>query len=433
MQVRVEDAGACRKLVHIQVDADAVADDYASIVKAYTKASKLPGFRKGKAPQNVVEKQYAKHIAEDAKERLLPRFYHEAIADEGMKVESIVDIKDVVFDKQQGLSFNVTVDVPPEFKLPKYKKISLKEQPVEVTDEDVEEAIGNVLEQFARYEEVEGRAVKEEDLVRVDYQGTCDGQPVLDMVPEKKALAEGTDFWMMLGDGRELLPGINEQVVGAEIGSERDVTISFPDDYTENALAGKTASYVISVKGIREKVQPELNEEMLKRFEVESEEDLRKRFRKDITEAREEGEKNRLKDEIAQHLLGKADFGLPQSMVAEETNTIIRSQIQRMMSAGATRQHLEEHQQQIMAEASRAATDRVKLSYILRAIAEAESIEVDDGEVNSRIEAMAGQYRMSPAQLRGEMEKRDGISKLKDDIQGAKTLDFLLENAKVKR
>ncbi len=432
MQVRIEDAGACRKLVHIQVPADAVADDYAAIVKAYAKACKLPGFRKGKAPGAVVEKHYAKHIVEDAKERLLPRIYGEAISAEEIPVEALVDVKDVDFNKQTGLSFNVTVDVPPEFKLPKYKKITLKESPVEVTEADVTEAIDNVLDQFARYEDVEGRAVKDGDLVRVDYRGTCEGQPVGELLGENKALAEATDFWMVLGR-QELLPGLGEQLVGVELGEGKEVTIAFPEDHPEKGVSGKEAAYAVDVKAIREKVRPELDEEMLKRFEVDTEEGLRERFRKDITEAREEGEKNRLKEEIAQHLRGKTDFALPQAVVAEETNTIIRGMIQRMTAAGAGREQLEQRQREIMAEASRAATDRVKLSYILRAVADAESIEVDDSELDSRIEAMAGQHRMSPAQLRGELEKRDGIAKLKHDVLGAKTLDFLLENAKIKR
>lgn len=432
MNVTVEDVGGCRKILHVDAPAEAVAPGYREVVDTYRKAAKLPGFRKGKAPADVIEKRFLEGINEDAKGALVPRIYQEAIAQEGIKPEAVIEVKDVVFEKETGISFKVTVDMAPDFKIPKYKKISVRANAVSVGDAQVEEALGQVLQQHVRFEDVSGRGIQDGDLAQLDYRGECEGKPVKEFDPESEGLGEGSDFWIPIGR-QEFLPGFSEALVGKEIGETVAIDVSFPDDHSVKALAGKQAKYSATIKALREQVRPELTEEFLKQFEVDSEQALRDKIRKDLLETAEQREESRQKDEIAQYLLKKCDFKLPQAVVDRETEATTRRMVQQMARSGVTREQMREQQQPVMNAAAQQSAEKVKLSYVMARIAEAEGITAAEEEIDERIRALAGLYRTPPAQLRADLEKRDGIEEIAKTICEAKTLDLLLENAKIKR
>jgi len=276
MDVTLEDAGPCRKVMRVRAGAQEVRDDYAKLVNLYAKQAKVAGFRKGKAPATVIERQFKDGLAEHAKEELVPRLYHDALKQENVSAVAIVGVTDVQFSKDEGIDFKVTLDVAPQFKLPRYKKISLKRQKVEVEDKQVDETVDRIRESRARFEDVDSREVRDGDLVKIDYSGTCEGKPFAEVAPENSGLGEGTDFLVLVG-GVEIIPGLGAGLVGAAIGDKRTVDVAFPEDYRVEPLAGKQAVFDVEIKGIREKTLPELDESLLKEFEVESEDELRGR------------------------------------------------------------------------------------------------------------------------------------------------------------
>ena len=432
LTIRMEEAGPCRRTMHVEAPADAVRPAYEDIVKTFTGAARVPGFRPGKAPAQVVERRYARQIAEEARSRLLPDLYREALAQEGVRPESIVGVSDVEFKEDGGLSFEVTLDVAPAFKLPRYKRIAVKRQPVEVTDEQVAETYRRMLDDFATFRDVTDRPVQDGDLVLVDYRGVCGGRPVGELAPDCSGLGEGKDFWVLMAPP-EFLPGFHAGLNGAKIGEKREIPVRFPDGYHVPAAAGKEAVYDVEVKGLREKVPARVDEELLKRFQVDSEEALRDKVRQDLEEAAEADEKSRLKSELGKHLLEKTDFDLPASVLEHETRATARDIIQQSALRGATREHIESRQEEILSAAARSSKDRVKLSYILAAIADAEKIEVEESEVDRRLEILARRYRTTAANLRSELEKRQGLEEIRREVRGGKTLDFLLEHAKIKK
>lgn len=432
MKVGVENKGPCRKLIAVEVPADAVNSGYNEILQMYKKAAKIPGFRKGKAPESIVEKTYTKEINEDVKERLLPSFYRQAINDKGIKPVAVVEINNVDFNKKKGLSFSVTVDVAPEFKLAKYKKIALKGESIDVTETDVNEAVGRLRESFSRFEDVHGRTVRSGDLVLIDYTGTIDGQPVGGLAPEASGLGGAKDFWALM-DKPEFLPGFIDGVIGMDVGEKKELDVHFPDDYRVTQVAGKNAVYIVILKGIREKVLPELNEALFKKLEVDSEEALRRRIRDDIQKAKEQAEKSRLKNEISRVLLDKISCDLPESIVEQEVQMTVRSTVQNMIMQGMTRDRLNAQSEDLIKKAREVSAERVRLSYILNRIGDEEGIEVSDTELEKSIGAMAIRYGISPAQLRAEMEKNDRIEGLLEEIRANKTLDTILEYAKIKK
>jgi trigger factor len=431
MKVEVVKTGPCRRVMHVEAPADAVAADYEAVASAYRKAAKLPGFRPGKAPAAVVEKRYADKILEDVQDRAVPRLYHEALKNEAIDPMAIVAVDGVSCTKDAGLSFKVTLDVEPEFKLPKYRKITVKDQDVTVADQDVDDAFQRFLRSHSRFESVEGRSVKHDDLVQIDYDGVCDGKPVREIAPGEAMVADGKDFWAVAGEP-EFLPGFAAAVEGAEVGRPTDLAITFPDDYRVKALAGREAVYTVEVKAVRERALPELDEAFFKPLGVKDEAELRDRIRKDLEGHRADTEKARQRDEVVQFLLEKTKCDLPEAVVEREKNNMLRDAVQRLSMQGLKEDQIRGRQAELLASAERAAGDRVKLSLILKRIADEESLEVADSEVDEQLSRMAQQYRVPVEQVRSRMEERDQLDGFRNEIRAEKTLDFLLENAKVK-
>lgn len=431
MKAEIEEAGPCRKILRVDAPADAVIPEYDRIVNEFAAVARVPGFRPGRAPVAVVEKRFAKSIVEETKDRLVPKFYREALKERSVNPVSIVEVSEVAFDKADGISFKVTVDVAPDFKLPKYTKIKLKENEAKVDDAEVEKSLGELRERLARFEDVSGRASSDGDLVQVDYRSECEGKPVGAGVPDCAGLGEGKDFWVLLGEP-EFLPGFRAGLAGMQVDEERQVQVAFPADYHVKAVAGKVATYTVKLKAIRQKVLPALDAEFLKRFEVENESGLREKIRAELLVAATESEKNRLKDEIAKFLIEKTELDLPQSVVEQETELIARDMVQRSVMQGATREQILEQRDNILSAATRSSAERVKLAYILSRIADEEKIEVADADVDARIEAMARRYRTPAEKLKADLEKRNRIEGLRTEVRAEKTMDLLLEKARVK-
>ncbi|MFO7870245.1 MAG: trigger factor [Kiritimatiellia bacterium] len=432
MEVNVQDEKKCRRVVNVKVPPESVSSDYTDVVKAYAGAVKVPGFRKGKAPADVVERRYGKEIEEEARDRLVPRFYREALSRENIKPVSIVEVGDVSFGKDKGLSFKVTVDVPPEFKLPRYRKISLRGQDVNVSDEDVDAAIKRVRESAASFEDVSDRPAKRGDMIMIDYKGFFEGRPVNEVVLGCNDLGEAEDFRMLL-DEPEVMPGFLEGLAGASAGDEKVIEVKFPPDYHVRDAAGRKAEYTVRVKAVREKRLPEMNEEFFRYFNVSSEEELRSRVRKELEDAAHTRERDRLKEEIARHLLEKADVEAPESLVEEETRAAVMDLVRRMRMQGAGDEQIESESKTILDESRKKSEDRVRLSFILSRIAEEENIRVDSAEVDKQVEAMAGRRGVSVERLRSELAGKGGLERIEDQLLAGNVLDFVLEQARVKK
>lgn len=431
MKVTIERSSGCRHILGIEVPADRMSEDYEKVVRSYQSEARVPGFRKGKAPADVVEKRFGKNIVEDAKEHLVPKFYQEAVEQEDVKVAAVVGVDDVELGKASGLAFKVHVDLVPGFKLPKYKKISLKAQPVDVSDEDVEKAQSDMLERYSRYEDIDGRPVALGDLVQVDYRGTSDGKPLEEIAPSCQDLGEGTDFWIPTGES-EFLPGFNAAIVGQSCGDSVSVDVVFPDDFHTEEVRGRTAVYEVAIKALREMRKPDLDETFLKNFDVTSEEELKEMIRKSLVDAAEAKETSRQRDEIAEFLLAKTSMDIPEAVVAREANAIMRSMIEGAVRQGAQKEEVHQRMEQITASAQEAGAKRVKLSYIAAEIAKVEELSVTEEDVDGHITAMAARYGMTGDQLRAELEKRETIDDLRSDVLSDKVFGFLLENAKIK-
>jgi trigger factor len=433
MKITVEEVGPCRKVVKIEVPAEVVSLEYRKIVGEFAKRARIPGFRPGKAPAAIIEKQFVKEVLEETREQLLPRAYREAVIQEKLQPVAIVDVGEVHVDKALPLAFKVTIDVHPEFTLPEYKGIEVKSHKVEIKDADIDQVIVNLRERNAHFEPVTGRPSGKNDVVEIDYEGTCDGRPLAEVAPENPELAQGKDFWVLLTENAPLfLPGLPPQLEGMAVGDTRTATVSFPADYRVKAVAGKEATYSVTARGIRERMLPEMNDEFVKSIGVESVEDLQKKIRENLEEAGVAGEQNRQKDEVVKWLMEHTEIkDLPQSMVEEEARHIIQNVVQENVRRGVAKEQIEANREDIFNRAAQSSSDRVKLDYILSRIAETEKVEVKAADLDKRISDMAGRHQMPLQRMKAELEKGEAMKGMEHSVRMEKAVDAVLALAVV--
>jgi len=431
MNVSVKDAGACRKTMTIEIPADKIAEERDETLKAYAKFANIPGFRKGKAPKHVVAKKYAKDIDQDIQERVLPKYYHEALHETDLKVVNVVDATEVSLEEGQPVSFDVTVDVEPEFKLPKYTDIPVKEEKSGVTDAQVQEQIDSILNQHANYEEVEGKTVAEGDMAQLTYEATVDGSPLKDAIPEAKGIGGGSGYWVS-ADEYAFIPGMGEAIVGLKTGDKKKVKVTFPADFMVKELAGVKAVYEIEVTGVRERRLPTIDEEFCKTLQVESEEDLRSKIREQLEVQAENAALNKKHEQIVEYLIKKTKLDVPESIVQQQTRNVMYDIAQRRMMMGQTQEQIGEQQEEILKEAQERALENVKLRYIGLGIAKELGLEASINEIDEEIATMAIRQRKDARELRKEMEKNDSIASVGEQIRFNKALDYMVENAKIK-
>ncbi len=430
MNIVVEDAGPCRKTLKIEIPADAVDEEFDSVLSSYAKAAKIPGFRPGKAPRNLVRNRFKKEIEDDVRQRLIPQGYQDAVKEKNIEAVAVLNVSDVSCVAGKPMTFNVTCDVSPDFKLPSYEGIKLKKQKQAIKDDDVQKTLDQILDQRAKFEDVTDRPAKKGDLVQVDYDGICDGKPLEEIAPNAAGLGSSKDFWLLVDD-HAFLPEFADGLAGGSIGETKQIDVNFPKDFTQAELAGKKASYTVAIKGIREKILPPLDDELIKTFGVESEDELRKQIREDLESTGERNENERLRGEIVRHLIEKTKLDVPESVIQEETRKVMYDIVRENSMRGVTQETIEAQKGQLFEVASRTASEKVRSRYILHRIAQQEEIEISPEDVDQRIQMLSTSYGMTPDQLRTELEKREGMDNLEEDIRFGKTIDRILEKAKI--
>jgi len=431
MKVSLKTISACRKTMKVEVSADAVAEERAQLLAYYAKGVALPGFRKGHAPKALVEKKFAKDMLADLKDRLVPKYYHEAIEKEGVKVVSIVEVGEPELEEGKVLKFEVTLDVVPEFKLPKYHGIVIKAEKTDVAKKQVDETIDSIRRQHATFDDIEGRPAKAKDMVQVSYQSTIDGQPLEEKVPEARGMGKGNGYWITC-DEESFLPGMGKALIGASIGDKKDVTVKFPAEFIVKELAGLKAEFKVEVTAMRESKLPEFDEEFLKQLRVESEEELRTNVRQHLEEAAENKEKRRQEDEVCEFLLKKTKIEVPESAVQQQTRTVMYEMARQRMMQGMGKEQIAAQTEDMMVEAKVKAEEQVKLRYIILDIAEVEGLKAEEQDVYEEIARMAVQQGKDAAEYRKELEKEGHIEDVADQLRFGKAVEFLIENAKIK-
>lgn len=427
MNVVVEELAPCRKRLKIEINSERVNQELKHVADDFQKHAKIPGFRVGKVPRDVVEKRFASQIDEEFKRVSIPRFFREAVRQEKLNLVGSPQIENLQFQKGSPLSFSTIVEFIPAFDLPDYRSMRLTPHEVEqVTDADVNQALERLTTSFATYKDIEGRNAEEGDFAIVDFTSTCEGKPLLEIAPEAKNLAQNQNLWIWLKPD-VFIPGFCVQLYGMKLEEQKQVEIEMPAEFEIEALRGKKVLFSVTLRGLKERVLPTLDDAFSQeRFGLGLEE-LRARIRQDLEAQREQDRRRKWNAELIQKLEEAVKIELPESLVQRQTQRMIYDIVRENQSRGVSDAMLEEKKDEIVKAADNQARSRVKMGLILSRIAEEEKLQVNNEEMGVQIGWMAQQYNMTPAKLLERLDKADTLGLVEEDVLQRKTINHLIE------
>jgi trigger factor len=429
VNVSVENLAPCKKLVRVELDAKSVDEIFDAITKDYQKQAALPGFRPGKAPQAMVVKKYSVEIKDEAKRKLIGDNYRKALDEQKIHAIGYPDIEEIQFDRGQNLIFAATVETAPEFQLPEYKGLPAKVETKSVGDADVAKALELLRGQHAKFETV-SRELKDGDIAVVNYTGTSDGQPLTTFAPTAKGLTEQKGFWVEIKPG-SFIAGFSEQLVGAKAGDKRTVNVDFPADFVAKELSGKKGVYEVEVVEVKEKILPELNDELAKKYGAENLEKLTVGVRTDLENELKFSRSKTVRQQVVHTLLEKLNFELPESAVATETRNVVYDLVRQNTQRGVQRDLIEKQKDEIYAAAAGNAKERVRLAFIVQKIAEQEKIQVSQEDAMRRAQSLAMMNQIPIEQFVKDLQQRNGVNELYEQVLHEKVLELLEKNANI--
>ncbi len=427
MNVSVENLAPCKKLVRVELDVTAVDAAFDEVTKSIQKQASLPGFRPGKAPRDMVIKKFEAEIKDEAKRKLIGESYRKAIDEQKLQIVGYPDIEEVQFGRGQALQFTATVETAPEFQMPEYKGLPATLEAKSVTDADVEKALEMLRAQQADYKTVT-RPLSNGDVAVVNYTGTCEGKAITELAPTAKGLNEQKNFWVETTEG-SFIPGFAAQLIGAAAGDKRTVNVDFPADFVTPQLQGKKGVYEVELVEVKEKVLPELSDEFAKKYGAENVEKLRAGVRVDLENELKHSRKKVLRGQVVKALLEKVNFDLPETAVANETRNVVYDLVRQNTQRGIARELIEQQKDEIYAIAAGNAKERVKLAFLVGRIAEQEKIQVSQEDVLKRAQQLAMIYQMPFEQFVKDLQKRNGVNELYEQVMHEKVLDLIEQNA----
>ena len=400
-----------------------------AIEKAYQKQKSqisIPGFRKGKVPRQMIEKMYGKEVFyEDAANALIPDAYEKALEECEEDIVSSPKIEVTQIEAGKPFVFTATVALKPEVKLGKYKGVKVDKIDVAVTDEEVDAEINKELEKNARNITVEDRAVKDGDVTTLDFEGFVDGVAFDG--------GKGENYPLTIGSGA-FIPGFEEQLVGAEIGKEVEVKVTFPEDYQAENLKGKDAVFKCTIKEIKEKQLPALDDEFASEVsEFDTLAEYKEDVKKNLAEKKEKDARNAKENAAVQAAVEVSEMEIPEAMLETQQKQMIDEFAQRITMQGLSMEQYFQftgtNYQQMLEQVKPQAEERIKSRLVLEAIAAAENLEATEEEYEKELETMAGVYQMEldkVKELMGEKEKKN----IMQDVAVRKAAEFVADNAK---
>jgi trigger factor len=429
VNVTVENLGPCKKLLRVEVEVKDVEIAFETVTTDYARHAALPGFRPGKAPRGMVAKRYEKDIAEEAKKKLTSDNYQQAIKDQKINVYHVDNVEDIQFARGQAMQFAVTLEVLPEFELPEYRKLPAFKDNAVVSEADVDKAVEMLQGQHAKFETVT-RPLANGDIGVLTYQGTCEGKPMIEVAPDAKGVAANKDFWVNC-DKDAFVPGFMEQMVGAQAGEKRTVNVTFPANFTVPQLAGKPGVYEVELVEVKQRVLPPLDDAFAKKFEAADLAALRAGVRKDLENELTYRKRENLRQQVVSALLAKVNIELPETAIKSETRNVVYDIVSNSQQRGVSRDVIEKSKDEIYSVATNSAKERVKASFVLNRIAEKEALKVTQEELSRRLYAMAAQYQMPVDKFVRELQKREGLPEVHEQLLVQKVVDFLADNAEL--
>jgi trigger factor len=398
-----------------------VESETGKVVSSFQKKAKLPGFRPGKAPASLIQKQFQGDIRQQVLENLIPRYLDKRVKEEDLHVVGRPDITKVKFDKGEPLQFTAEFEVSPEVELEEYKDLTVHYHEPEVTDDDVMKRIESIRERKAEYINIDPRPLEDGDfaLVSLVTMGGVEGEPV-----------KQDEIMIEIG-AADTVQGFSDGLRGASPGEEREFDVSYPAEYGQEKLAGRTVRFHAGIKGVRRKELPDLNDEFAKDLgDYQSLEELKETIRKTIFAERQYEAQQDAKNKLVEILVDLHDFPVPEAFVDRQIQNRLEQTLRSLEQQGQDIKKLKLDWPKIKEAQRDKAVREVRASLLLGKVSERESIHATRDEVDREVERIAKQQREPLAAVRFRMEKDGSLGRIASHIQTEKTLNFLFEHAR---
>jgi trigger factor len=412
----------CTKELVLDIPAEEVSKAYASVVKNYRRYAKIPGFRAGKVPETVIKRRFANEIRKDVIDGLLPERFNKGVADLGEKPEGQPQVTELSVEDGQPLHVKAVFEFIPEFSIEGYQSVTVEKPSVEVTEEEFARELEQLRESRATIEPVEeDRALAVGDWAQITYKGLIEGEA--DAPP-----VAGEDTLVEIG-GKDTVEAFTTTLTGAKPGQELKAEVIYPADYAEPKLAGKTVAYEVTVKAIKKRILPELNDEFAKELGAyESLDELRNRIREHMANRKRRSVEGETKDRLFAAITERYTFPIPESLVQEQIDTRLERGLRALAAQGMQTEQMRKLDFGRLRLAQRdGATAEVRTSLILDRIAQEENIAVTDEELDQELQMAAIQSREPVETLRARLTEDGGLARIREQLRREKTASVLYE------
>jgi len=413
-----ETKDSCKREIEIEIPAEAVERQTESLVQKYQKMARLPGFRRGHVPATIIRQRFAEDLRTEVVEALVPVYFRQETEKQGLMPVSQPRISDLHLHEGEPLKFKASFEVMPELEVAGYKEVRAEKPEIAVTDDEVNEALNSLREQHATFTSIEGRSISDHDFAQVSLQGVpkeAGGKPV------------NMDDILVEIAGSNTMPEFTENLRGASAGDQRIFEVHYPEDFSDQRLAGKGFTYTVNVKSIKQKSLPELNDDFAKELgEFSTLEDLKTRIRESLQSDKQHTAEREAKDKLMDELVKRNPFPVPDALVERQIDLRLERGLRALAAQGMRAEDMKKMDLARLRAGQRDnALQDVKAALILDRIAEAEKIEVAEEEVNQEIEALASQSKQSAEAIRARLTRDGALDRIRNRIRNEKTLDFL--------
>lgn len=425
--IRVEDAGPATKKVFVEIPREAVSAKIAQQFKELRQEAAIPGFRKGHAPQRLIEKKFSTDVKEQVRRALISESYEQAIKDNSLNVLGEPEIENpdqIKLAENEPLSYSFSVEIQPEIQLPELKGLKVKKPKITVTQEHIDQAMKNLSEQQGSLTPVEDRGVESGDFLTADVRIRCEGNEI----------AHEQDAQLVARPARIAgleVAELDKQLQGAKRGDAKKISLQAPETAPNEAIRGKEVEIEISVKEIKRLQPAEINQEFLESLGFENQDQLRDALREQMEERIQFDIKSAMRRQVTDHLLASISIELPAKLSERQANRVVQRRAVDLMMRGMPRERIEQNVEKLRTGAADEAARELKSFFILQKVAEQENVDVSEGELNGRIYAIAIQQGQRPEKLKQEMSKDGSLMSLYIRMREEKAIDKLLESAEI--
>lgn len=423
MKTNLESITNLEKKLSIEVPTHLVNEEFGKAFKYLQKEVNIKGFRKGKAPLETIRSVYGDKIKNDVVQNIVQTTYFNALKEHKLTPVSMpkIDFNDIKEDAP--FSFTANFEIRPEVKVAKKSGFKVQQEKVEVTDAEINDSLENIRKNQATFETVnEVRAVKNGDFAMIDFAGMIDNAPLENGAAKDHMLEIGSN---------QFIPGFEEGVVGMKKGDTKDITISFPADYHVESLRAKPVTFKVDLKEIKTKVLPEFTEEVLKKVNATSLDDLKKNIRTELETTKKNASSSNLRDAVIKAFVDANPVEVPKTLLEEQRNALVEDFKNRLKSQGMNDTDFSEYQNKWGSDFDTTAKFMVQSAFLVDQLSEEENLRATDKDVDAKFTEMAAKWGMEKEQIKKFYSERDGIQKLKYQITEDNVYNFLLKNSQV--